>query len=147
MNALLSLIKSIQTQSNLLLESLAQEKKALDNKSFDELTELAPIKQQIIERLNALEQQCTTECSNKNIDEFIKNSNDSQLRSTWDNTQTILKNCRQQNEVNGLLINRHSKVNQDILCILSGNQQQPGQTYNAQGNQTSNNSILNNIEA
>jgi len=147
MNALLSLVTSIHTQSKLLLDSLTQEKLALDNKSFEELTELAPKKQHIIDQLNSLEQQCAAQCPDKNIDAFIKSSNSSPLKSVWENTQALLKNCKQQNEVNGLLINRHSKINNDILGMLTGNQQQAGQTYNAQGNQTSNNSILNNIEA
>jgi len=34
-----------------------------------------------------------------------------------------------------------------MLTLLTGNQQQSGQTYNAQGNQANSNSILNNIEA
>jgi len=147
MTALLSLISTMHEYSQQLISCLNEEKNALDKQSYDELAELAPKKQLIIDQLHSIEQQCIDICSDNDISKYIKESGKRSLQTIWDSTQKLLQDCRKKNEVNGLLINRHSIINQDILTLLTGNQQQSGQTYNAQGSQTSSSSILNNIEA
>lgn len=146
MTALLSLISTIHEYSQQLISCLNEEKNALDKQAYDELLELAPKKQIIIDKLHSVEQQCMEICSG-DINKYIEASGKRSLQTIWGSTQKLLKDCRKSNEVNGLLINRHSIINQDILSLLTGNQQQSGQTYNAQGNQANSSSILNNIEA
>jgi len=147
MTALLSLISTLHEHSQQLIACLNEEKNALDNQAYDELSALAPKKQLIIDKLNSIEQQCIDACSGNDINKHIKESGKRSLQTIWDSTQKLLQDCRKSNEINGLIINKQSIINQDVLTLLTGNQQQGGQTYNAQGNQTNNNSILNNIEA
>ena len=147
MTALLSLISTMHEHSQQLITCLNEEKDALDNQAYDTLSELAPKKQLIIDKLHGIEQQCIDICSGNDISKYIKESGKRSLQTIWDSTQKLLQDCRKLNEINGLIINKHSIINQDVLTLLTGNQQQAGQTYNAQGNQSNNNSILNNIEA
>jgi len=147
MTALLSLISTMHEHSQQLFACLNEEKNALDNQAYDELSELAPNKQLIIDKLHNIEQQCIEACAGHDVNKYIKNSGKRSLQTIWDSTQKLLQDCRKSNEINGLIIHKHSIMNQDILTLLTGNQQQSGQTYNAQGNQSNNNSILNNIEA
>jgi len=147
MTALLSLISTLHEHSQQLIACLNEEKNALDNQAYDELSALAPKKQLIIDKLNSIEQQCIDACSGNDINKHIKESGKRSLQTIWDSTQKLLQDCRKSNEINGLIINKQSIINQDVLTLLTGNQQQGGQTYNAQGNQTNNKSILNNIEA
>ena len=147
MTALLSLISALHEHSQQLIACLNEEKDALDNQAYDELSALAPKKQLIIDKLSSIEQQCIDACSGNDINKYIKESGKRSLQTIWDSTQKLLQDCRKSNEINGLIINKQSIINQDVLTLLTGNQQQGGQTYNAQGNQTNNNSILNNIEA
>ena len=147
MTALLSLISTMHEYSQQLISCLNEEKNALDKQSFDELSVLAPKKQLIIDKLHSVEQQCIDICAGNDISKYIEESGKRSLQTIWESTQKLLQDCRKSNEVNGLLINRHSTINQDMLTLLTGNQQQSGQTYNAQGSQKNSNSILNNIEA
>lgn len=147
MTALLSLISTMHEYSQQLISCLNEEKNALDKQLYDELSVLAPKKQLIIDKLHNVEEQCIDICAGNDISKYIEESGENSLQTIWNSTQKLLQDCRKSNEVNGLLINRHSIINQDILTLLTGNQQQSGQTYNAQGSQTSSSSILNNIEA
>jgi len=147
MNALLSLISTLHEHSQQLIACLKEEKEALDTQAYEELSALAPKKQLIIDKLHSIEQQCVDACSGNDINKYIKQSGKRSLQTIWSSTQKLLQDCRKSNEINGLIINKHSVINQDVLTLLTGNQQQAGQTYNAQGSQSNNNSILNNIEA
>jgi len=147
MTALLSLISTLHEHSQQLITCLHEEKNALDNQAYEELAALAPKKQLIIDKLHSIEQQCIDACSGKDISQYIKQSGKRSLQTIWDSTQKLLQDCRKSNEINGLIINKHTVINQDVLTLLTGNLQQAGQTYNAQGNQSNSNSILNNIEA
>ncbi len=147
MTALLSLLQNIQQQSQQLLNCLINEKQALDNNHLEELTELANQKQTLLEKLNQLDKQRVAEAPAKNFNTFIANSKNKKLIAQWNSTRQSIASCQQQNEVNGRLLNKRSQINQDILSILSGQSQSTNETYNAQGNQTSNTSLLSNIKA
>lgn len=147
MPELLSLISTMHEYSQNLIACLNKEKDALDTQDYDVLSELAPEKQIIIDQLHTIEQECISVCGGINISKYIDTTGKMSLKTIWDSTQKLLKDCRHKNEVNGLLINRHRHINKDMLMLLTGNQQQTGQTYNSKGNQTGNSSILNKIEA
>lgn len=130
-----------------LIACLNKEKHALDTQDYDVLAGLAPEKQLIIDQLHSIEEECVAVCGDNDISKYISSTGKLSLKTIWDSTQKLLQDCRHQNEVNGLLINRHSHINKDLLMLLTGNQQQNGQTYNSKGNQTGNSSILNKVEA
>lgn len=149
LSQLQSQVQALFEQSQLLHDYLLQEKQALEQQDYTQLLEIAPRKQQQVETLQQLEQNCKQLCGSQSIHSRIMQAADPSLIQLWNNTQKLVKHCQQQNEVNGLLIQRSSQINQATLCILTGKspQQEHGQTYNAKGSQHSGNSILNDIKA
>ncbi|VAW63648.1 hypothetical protein MNBD_GAMMA08-733 [hydrothermal vent metagenome] len=147
MTALLSLLQNIQQHSQQLLDFLNQEKRALNNNELQNLNEIAMQKQAIVDQLNQLDKQRESYSSSKNFNQFIKNSNDKSLIKQWDITRNAIASCQKQNEINGRLLNKRSKINQDILTIMTGRDQPADETYNAAGNQTHGTSLLSGIKA
>jgi len=147
MSALLSLLENIQKHSQQLLVCLNLEKKALDNNQLDALAEISNQKQTLLEQLDQLDKQRAANSCDKNFDTFIINSKDPHLKLQWKSTRKYIVACQQQNEINGRLINKRSLINQDVLSILSGRNQQTNETYNAKGNQSNNTSLFTGIKA
>ncbi|RDH84721.1 MAG: hypothetical protein DIZ80_04435 [endosymbiont of Galathealinum brachiosum] len=147
MTALLSLLQNIQQTSQQLFDCLKQEKLALDHDQLESLNEISSQKQILLEQLGLLDQQRAASSPGKNFNDFISNSNNQALIKQWDTTRKHIAECQQQNEINGRLISKRSQVNQDILSILSGRNEQASETYNAQGNQTSSASLLGGVKA
>jgi len=147
MTALLSLLKNIQQNSQQLVDCLNQEKQALSENQLEKLNVISSEKQALLDKLNRLDQQRAASSTDNNFNDFIANSNDLQLIKQWDLTRQTISECQKLNEVNGRLINKRSQINQDIISILSGRNEQADETYNAQGNQSSNSSLLGGIKA
>ena len=147
MTDLLSLLQNIQNLSQQLLDCLLLEKQALDNNQLQELTKISNQKQTLLEQLDQLDKLRAANTTDKNFNTFIANSKNQPLIKQWNSTREIIAACQQQNEINGRLLNRRSMVNQDILSILSGRNQQADETYNAHGNQVGSASLFNGIKA
>jgi len=147
MNALLSLLQTIEHISQQLLDCLKQEKQALDDNQYGQLCELAVQKETIISQLNELDKQRAASCPDNNFNQFINSSNNQALISQWDNTRSVILSCQQQNEVNGRLLNRRNQYNQETIAILTGRNRTTDQTYNARGNQAGSGSLFNSVKA
>lgn len=147
MNALLSLLQHIQKHSQLLLNCLDQEKQSLDNNQLEQLNEISAQKQDLVNQLQELDQQRSEHCPENDFNTFIANTNNQALINQWDATRKIIVSCQQQNEINGRLLIKRSEINKDILTILTGRNQAADQTYDAQGSQVKNTSLLNGIKA
>ena len=147
MTALLSLLKNIQQHSQQLIDCLNQEKLALNKNQLDKLNEISSEKQILLDQLNQLDKQRAASSTNENFNKFIANSNNQPLIKQWDLTRQTISECQQLNEINGRLINKRSQINQDILSILSGRNEQADETYNAKGNQTGSSSLLGGVKA
>lgn len=147
MTALLSLIQNIQTLSQQLLECLTLEKQALDNNKLTELNEISIQKHALLNQLDTLDKQRIANTSAKDFNALIANSKKPALIKQWDSTRQSIAACQQQNDINGRLLNKRRQLNQEILSILSGRSQATVETYDAQGNQTGNASLLGGIKA
>jgi len=147
MTALLSLLKNIQQHSQQLVNCLKQEKLALNKNQLDKLNEISSEKQVLLDQLNQLDKQRAANSTNENFNDFIANSNNQPLIEQWDLTRQSISECQQLNEINGRLINKRSQINQDILSILSGRNEQADETYNSKGSQTNKGSLLGGIKA
>lgn len=147
MTVLLSLLQNIQEHSQKLLECLALEKTMLDKNQLESLADISNKKQILLEQLNKLDTQRAAYSTEKNFNTFIVNTKDRLLMQQWKNTRQVITACQKQNEINGRLINKRSLINQDILAILSGRNQQSDNTYNAKGSQISSSSLFNGIKA
>jgi len=147
MTALLSLLKNIQQHSQQLIDCLKQEKLALNENHLDKLNEISSEKQLLLDQLSQLDKQRAASSANENFNEFITNSNNQPLIKQWDLTRQTISECQQLNEINGRLINKRSQINQDILSILSGRNEQADETYNAKGSQSNQGSLLGGVKA
>ena len=147
MTALLSLLESIQQYSQKLHDCLIQEKQALDASQYEHLCELASEKQTLVDQLQALDKQRVSNSPDADFNSFIANSDDPTLIRQWTHTQKIIRLCQQQNEVNGRLLYKRNKLNQETIAILSGRDKQTSQTYDEKGGQINSNSLLDGIKA
>lgn len=147
MTALLSLLENIQQKSQQLIECLQQEKLALDNSQYEQLCEIAINKEALVETLQTLDKERSALCPEKNFNQYIADSENQPLIKLWQVTRQLIAECQQQNEINGRLLNRQNTINQETMSILSGRDQNSSQTYNAQGSQANNNSLLGGIKA
>lgn len=147
METLLSLLKSIQHDSQQLLDCLNQEKKLLDSNQLDNLSSVSNKKQQLLMQLNQLDNRRSTFSNSANFNQFIARSKNAELISQWKVSRKIMSACKKQNNINGKIIARHQRLNQDILSIITGRNQTEDKIYNAKGTQTRRNSLLNEIKA
>lgn len=147
MNALLSLLQSIQQYSQQLHDCLQQEKQALDAKQYERLCELADEKQTLVDQLLQLDQQRSASFTGDNFNTFISNSHDQALIKQWEDTRESIRLSQQQNEVNGRLLKKRNQIIQETIAILSGRDKQTLETYDAQGEQANSNSMLDGIKA
>ena len=147
MNTLLSLLQTIEQHSQTLLDCLKLEKKALEKNEFKQLNELTNKKQGMLDLLQQLDKQRATHSNGDDFNAYIANSKNQALITQWDKSRKLLTQCQQRNEVNGRLLNRYSQMNHDLLSMLTGNNQQSAQTYNAQGNQNTNTSLFDGVSA
>ncbi len=145
---LLSLLKNIQQQSLELLEQLKQEKQALDDNQTEKLRDISTQKQRQLEQLQALEHQRTGYISsNTDFNQLIASSKNQALIKQWSETRGAIKNCQQQNEINGRILHKQGQMNLDILSILTGHSQHSEQTYSSNGSQSRSSSLFDGIKA
>lgn len=146
MTTLLSLLQLIEKHSQQLHECLLQEKQALEASQYERLCELSTEKQTLVDQLQGLDSQREAFAPDEGFNTYIENSANSSLIGQWDKTREVIRLCQQQNEVNGRLLFKRNKLNQETLAILSGRDKPASQTYNAQGGQAQNNSLLTGIK-
>ncbi len=147
MENFLSLLSKIQKHSQLLLDCLNLEKQALDTNTLDGLNDIADKKIILFKELESLNIQRKENSSDKDFNQYLLNTKDKKLISQWSTCEKIISACKKQNEINGRIINRYSQSNQDVLSIITGRKQSKDDTYNSQGSQTRNTSLLNDIKA
>jgi len=146
MTSLLSLLQLIEKHSLQLHECLLQEKQALDASQYEWLCELSTEKQSLVEQLQGLDQQREAFAPGEDFNTYIASSAEPALISQWDKSREVIRLCQQQNEVNGRLLFKRNQLNLETLAILSGRDKPSSQTYNAQGGQAQNNSMLTGIK-
>lgn len=147
MSYLLSLLKDIQKDSQQLFNCLQQEKQALDDNQLDKLNDIAAQKQALITHLSELDKQRIANSPTENFNQFIAETRDNVLIKQWKLTRESIANCQKQNEVNGRILNKRTLINKDILSLLTGRELPSETTYDAQGSQSNQSSILNGIKA
>ncbi len=146
MTQLLSLLDDIKESSQQLLDCLTAEKKALDDRDYEELIPLTQTKQQLLNKLEELELQRKVITPEQGISEYLTTNNNPSLMSQWNNTRNLIAQCQQQNEINGRLLNRQSKLCNETIALMTGKPLDSHQVYAADGSQTKNTQLLNNIE-
>lgn len=140
------ILNQIAASSSDLLQCLIKEHDALSLNQLDKLIPLSEQKQQLVAILDQLDQQRLSVCTRSNFIAYLNNI-DSKLASNWRSVTKSIKKCKQQNEVNGRLLNRRNSLARETLEIFTGRKPNSSNTYGADGLQTSNTSIVTNLEA
>ena len=140
------ILDQIATSSSDLLQCLIKEHDALSLNQLDKLIPLSEQKQQLVAILDQLDQQRLSACTRSDFIAYLNNI-DSKLASNWRSVTKSIKKCKQQNEVNGRLLNRRNSLARETLEIFTGRKPNSTNTYGADGLQTSNTSIVTNLEA
>ena len=140
------ILEQIAASSSDLLQCLIKEHDALSLNQLDKLIPLSEQKQQLVATLDQLDQQRQNACAKSNFIDYLNNI-DSKLASKWRSVTKSIKKCKQQNEVNGRLLNRRNSLSREMLEIFTGRKLDSSNTYGANGLQTSNSSIVTNLEA
>lgn len=126
-----------------LEEILRQEHDTLKQRDSDALIEITQVKQKLIESVESFwnERLVLLQGAGYSTDkEAVLNlvSTDSQLVSQWDELESVLLNCQQQNQVNGLLVDMSRQQTQQLLSILLGEDSLKGaELYDAKGSTSS----------
>jgi len=126
-------------QAQALLDALHQEREALHTEP-DQVSALARTKQQQIERLEQLHQECTSllvSCGYTPDPDGMENclgqcDPGGNLNRRWSDLLDLIRACQQQNELNGAIVAASHQQVRQLLAILHG--QAPGAgTYDPSG--------------
>jgi flagellar biosynthesis/type III secretory pathway chaperone len=131
-------VEHVVTEAARLLEILQREHSALMGRDTAAIEQITHEKQQQIARLEESSRQQTsslhsagyTEGSIK-ADSWIKQHH-RELLPSWQKLQTLLSRCKQQNQINGGIIEANRRHTQLALGVLLGKPQET-QTYGAGG--------------
>ena len=143
------ILTDIATFSEQLEQILRQEYETLNQQDFDQLMELTRQKQKLVEQLDNLDKQRQQLSSgHESFKSYLQSLSDgSQLTKQWHVIRQKLKQCREQNEVNGRLLQKKQQLSAEMLNLLSGNKDAAPATYEADGTQQKSGSILGDTQA
>jgi flagellar biosynthesis/type III secretory pathway chaperone len=127
------LLTHIEQTCQTLLACLEEEFRALGARKFETVMSLAQDKQTLLQQLDELDQQVHTLTNVRQ-------------HKRWPALRDLLQKCREQNEANGLLLNRSFQLTRETLGILTGRPQQ-NTVYSPSGLQQSAGSLLENVRA
>lgn len=132
-NKLLPLLHEISSYLNQLLNALISEREALSENNIQSIESIA--KEKIIlmqqledldkERRNLLEQAGIDLSANSIKDIFNNNSSPRAplIRNIWEQISKLTRDCEQQNNINGIIIEKNKQHTENALSILQGKQQ------------------------
>lgn len=134
-NEFLPISQSIQHTLKLLLDTLAEEYDALSQKNSEQISRLSNHKQQLSLEIEQLEQQRQSLLENAGVSDFSKWLNTratGEISSTWDNIQSLLQQCAEQNQVNGIIVENNRRSVETFIGLLRG-QSQSEEAYTRSG--------------
>ena len=138
-------LEQIAFSTSELLQCLIKEHDALSLGELDKLVPLSEQKQQLVTRLDQLDQQRQASCNQSSFTDYLNNL-DSKLLSYWRSVTKSIEKCQQQNEVNGRILSRQNTLARETLEIFTGRKLSDNNTYGANGLQSGNASIVTNVE-
>ena len=133
--------------SKKLILCLDRENACLIARKYEQLMEVAVDKQQLVTELGELDVQREKLAPPGQLETMLQNSGDSQLTRLWAGIKSNIAQCARKNEVNGRLLQRHSRLTRETMEILTGRTASSEKTYDANGRTSAQGSLLPNIEA
>ena len=129
-----SVLQDIGHSVEQLVCCLQNELKALNDKQYESLIMIAQEKQQLVERLDMLDNQRKQFDSSKNFSDYlIQQDRSGKLAGQWVSIRDTIKECQQQNIVNGRLLQRYHRLSQETINLLSGRTANTDTTYGPNG--------------
>ncbi|MDH5483895.1 MAG: flagellar protein FlgN [Gammaproteobacteria bacterium] len=129
-----TLFNAINEHSDKLLKCLQDEMTALNSNQYENLLSLAEVKQSIITRLDTLDNQRQQLTGNTDFTSFLQQQvNSQQLVKQWQATQVKIQACKNQNEINGRLLQRRNKLAREVMDIMTGHNSTNETTYGRNG--------------
>jgi flagellar biosynthesis/type III secretory pathway chaperone len=134
--------------SHKLVLCLDRENACLIARKYAQLMAIAEQKQQLVNELDGLDQRRQGLAPAQGpFEHFLENSGNTQLGKLWAGIQSNIRQCAHKNEVNGRLLQRHSRLTRETMEILTGRRMSSEKIYDARGRTTAQGSLLPNIEA
>ena len=133
--------------SKQLILCLDSENACLIARKYAQLIDIAEQKQQLINALGELDKQRDEFASTEHFTAYLRAGSDAQLDRLWQAIQANVRQCASKNEVNGRLLQRHSRITRETMEILTGRNISSSKTYDANGMPSTQGSLLPNIEA
>jgi flagella synthesis protein FlgN len=119
-------------QTQRMLEVLQREQAALTRRAADDLDELVAAKQRLIERLDehareadAILRAAGLPEGRGGIDRLLALDTNRRLHDRWQEFAKLGEACRQQNRVNGRLVENGRRFAQQVLTLLRGESSPP----------------------
>lgn len=146
--ALTEVFENHQQLTLSLLQALKKEQKVLENASADELNDIVEQKNQLLKQLEGAATRLNEQLSAANLPQTDTGiaalisqqvqSEQEQCRAYWQNLKQLLKDCQQQNEINGTLMALGKQQLDFLVTALKGGSDE-ATTYDAQGEAVSHN--------
>ena len=129
-----AVLQNIGHAAELLVCCLQNELKALNDKQYESLINIAQEKQQLVDRLDMLDNQRKQHDNSVNFSDYLMQQDRSgKLARQWDSIRGTIKECQQQNIVNGQLLQRYRRLSQETINLLSGRPVNTDTTYGPNG--------------
>ncbi len=143
------ILTDIMRFTDQLEQILKQEFETLEQQDFDQLMALTSQKQKLVEQLDALEKQRQQlSAGHESFKDYLQQQVEAKdLRKQWNIIRQKLQQCREQNEINGRLLQKKQQLSGEMLDLLSGKQNNAPATYEADGTQQKSGSILGDTQA
>lgn len=143
------ILTDIASFSEQLEQILKQEYDVLNQQDFDQLMDLTRQKQKLLEQLDSLDKQRQQlSADHESFKACLQALSDGDsLKKQWNVIRQKLRQCREQNEVNGRLLQKKQQLSAEMLKLLSGNKDISPATYEADGTQQKSGSILGDTQA
>jgi len=117
-------------QARQLMALLQEERNILSSNDGAKLEKITHSKEQLAETIQTSTRQCSQQLhqagfgnDNLSLSKYIETCAEpvaTQLKTTWNNLQSMLKQCQDENRINGKLLNSSQRRIKQALSILQG---------------------------
>lgn len=123
-------LDTVENQAKQLMTLLQDERDALSTNDGNALEVITNSKEKLAEKIQINTRKCSQQLleagfgeGNISLTKYIETCAEplaTQFKSAWDNLQSILKQCQEENRINGKLINSSQRRIKQALSILQG---------------------------
>lgn len=125
---------AIEQNTDQLLACLIKELEVLNTHNYNDLVDIANEKQTLVQMLDDLDKNRQALSPAENYNQYLQQmDNSGRLLNEWKQLLDKIKQCNQQNEINGRLINRMNQISRETLDLITGHNSNSDVTYSPEG--------------